>query len=100
MSPNTVNGKQSLSCAFDNVQIDHSCAAAILALNYHLSIQRPCLNPLSSVISTFTPMQNPTGGMGGGHGQLSHCASSYATVLALAMVGGEEAFELIDREAM
>lgn len=45
-------------------------------------------------------MQNPTGGMGGGHGQLSHCASSYATVLALAMVGGEEAFELIDREAM
>ncbi|GAQ38130.1 CAAX farnesyltransferase (FTase) subunit beta [Aspergillus tubingensis] len=52
------------------------------------------------VVSTFTPMQNPTGGMGGGHGQLSHCASSYATVLALAMVGGEEAFNLIDREAM
>ncbi|KAJ9292938.1 hypothetical protein DTO271G3_8236 [Paecilomyces variotii] len=52
------------------------------------------------VIATFTPMQNATGGFGGGHGQLSHCASTYAAVLCLAMVGGEDAFSLIDREAM
>ncbi|PYI00567.1 CaaX farnesyltransferase beta subunit Ram1 [Aspergillus sclerotiicarbonarius CBS 121057] len=52
------------------------------------------------VISTFSRMQNPTGGLGGGHGQLSHCASGYAAVLSLAMVGGEEAFSLIDRDAM
>ncbi|PWY87219.1 CaaX farnesyltransferase beta subunit Ram1 [Aspergillus sclerotioniger CBS 115572] len=52
------------------------------------------------VISTFSRMQNPTGGLGGGHGQLSHCASGYAAVLSLAMVGGEEAFNLIDRDAM
>jgi len=52
------------------------------------------------VISTFTPMQNPTGGFGGGHGQLSHCASSFAAILCLAMVGGTDAFELIDRKAM
>ncbi|KAJ9255902.1 hypothetical protein DTO195F2_6106 [Paecilomyces variotii] len=52
------------------------------------------------VITTFTPMQNATGGFGGGHGQLSHCASSYAAVLCLAMVGGEDAFSIIDREAM
>lgn len=45
-------------------------------------------------------MQNPTGGFGGGHGQLSHCASSYAAVLSLAMIGGEEAYNLIDREKM
>lgn len=45
-------------------------------------------------------MQNPTGGIGGGHGQMSHCASSYAAVLSLAMVGGQEAFQLIDRKAM
>ncbi|KAL2835143.1 terpenoid cyclases/protein prenyltransferase alpha-alpha toroid [Aspergillus cavernicola] len=51
-------------------------------------------------ISTFFPMQNPTGGFGGGHGQISHCASSYAAVLSLAMVGGEEALNLIDRQAM
>ncbi|KAL3475651.1 terpenoid cyclases/protein prenyltransferase alpha-alpha toroid [Aspergillus californicus] len=51
-------------------------------------------------ISTFAPMQNPTGGFGGGHGQMSHCASTYAAVLSLAMVGGEEALSLIDRRAM
>lgn len=45
-------------------------------------------------------MQAPTGGFGGGHGQISHCASSYAAVLSLAMVGGEEALNLIDRQAM
>ncbi|KAI9367785.1 terpenoid cyclases/protein prenyltransferase alpha-alpha toroid [Aspergillus egyptiacus] len=52
------------------------------------------------IISTFAPMQNPTGGLGGGHGQISHCASTYAAVLSLAMVGGEETFSLIDRGAM
>lgn len=52
------------------------------------------------VIATFTPMQNPTGGFGGGHGQMSHSASSYAAVLTLAMVGGEEAYRLIDRRGM
>ncbi|KAI9931287.1 hypothetical protein ASPWEDRAFT_47477 [Aspergillus wentii DTO 134E9] len=52
------------------------------------------------ILTTFTPMQNPTGGFGGGHGQMSHCASSYAAVLSLAMVGGDEIFSLIDRKAM
>jgi protein farnesyltransferase subunit beta len=45
-------------------------------------------------------MQNSTGGFGGGHGQSSHLAGSYAAILALAMVGGEEAFALVDRKAM
>jgi protein farnesyltransferase subunit beta len=45
-------------------------------------------------------MQNSTGGFGGGHGQISHLAGSYAAVLSLAMVGGEEAFALVDRQAM
>ncbi|KAJ5959202.1 uncharacterized protein N7479_006352 [Penicillium vulpinum] len=52
------------------------------------------------VITTLRPMQNPTGGFGGGHGQTSHVAGSYAAVLSLAMVGGEEAFGLVDRNAM
>ncbi|CAI7659899.1 unnamed protein product [Penicillium crustosum] len=52
------------------------------------------------VITTLRPMQNPTGGFGGGHGQTSHLAGSYAAVLSLAMVGGEEAFGLVDRHAM
>ena len=45
-------------------------------------------------------MQNPSGGFGGGHGQISHAAPSYAVVLSLAMVGGNEALELIDRRAL
>ncbi|KAJ6188803.1 hypothetical protein N7519_003711 [Penicillium mononematosum] len=52
------------------------------------------------VITTLRPMQNRTGGFGGGHGQTSHLAGSYAAVLSLAMVGGEEAFGLVDRHAM
>jgi protein farnesyltransferase subunit beta len=31
---------------------------------------------------------------------MSHVASSYAAVLSIAMVGGEGAFKLIDRNAM
>ncbi|OAX78820.1 hypothetical protein ACJ72_06869 [Emergomyces africanus] len=52
------------------------------------------------VIATTTPMQNPTGGFGGGHGQTSHCAASYALVLSLALVGGQDAFKLINRTSM
>ncbi|KAI9752990.1 MAG: hypothetical protein M4579_005375 [Chaenotheca gracillima] len=52
------------------------------------------------VIYTLAPMQNPDGGFGGGHGQMSHCASTYAAVLSLALVGGEDAYDMIDREAM
>lgn len=44
-------------------------------------------------------MQSGSGGFGGGHGQTAHCASSYAITLSLAMVGGQEAFTLIDRLA-
>ncbi|KAK4200864.1 putative farnesyltransferase subunit beta [Triangularia verruculosa] len=53
-----------------------------------------------SVKETARSMQNPTGGFGGGGGQLSHLATTYAVILALAIVGGEEGFEVIDRKAM
>lgn len=49
------------------------------------------------LLETVKPMQNPTGGFGGGHGQFSHCAASYACVLALAMVDG---LEEVNRTAM
>lgn len=52
------------------------------------------------VIATAKSMQNPTGGFGGGHGQMSHLATTFAIVLALAIVGGEEAYEVIDRKSM
>ena len=52
------------------------------------------------VIQTFNAAQNRDGGYGGGHGQLSHCAPSYAAILSLAMVGGEEALVSIDRRSL
>ena len=45
-------------------------------------------------------MQNMDGGFGGGHGQMSHCAASYAAVLSLILVGGKDALDLVDRKAM
>ena len=52
------------------------------------------------VLETCIPMQNPSGGFGGGPGQTSHAAPSYAVVLSLAMVGGNEVLESIDRRAL
>ncbi|KAF8456562.1 terpenoid cyclases/protein prenyltransferase alpha-alpha toroid [Terfezia claveryi] len=53
------------------------------------------------LIETLRPIQNyKTGGFGGGNGQTSHLAVTYASVLALCTVGGREAFQLIDRVKM
>lgn len=45
------------------------------------------------------PIQSDTGGFGGGHGQIPHLATTYASVLALVLVGGN-AIDLVDRNAM
>lgn len=52
------------------------------------------------VLETLSPMQNLSGGFGGGPGQASHAACSYAAVLSLAMIGGDESLNLIDRRAL
>ncbi|KAI5809061.1 terpenoid cyclases/protein prenyltransferase alpha-alpha toroid [Peziza echinospora] len=52
------------------------------------------------LIDTLRPIQNRSGGFGGGNGQKSHVAVSYASVLSLCTVGGKEAFDLIDRVSM
>ncbi|PRP85787.1 farnesyltransferase, CAAX box, beta [Planoprotostelium fungivorum] len=44
--------------------------------------------------------QNSTGGFGGGPGQLSHLAPTYAAVNALAICGTQEAYEMIDRKGL
>lgn len=70
-----------------------------------------CLNALSlfgedvapyrtRLVETVRPMQNETGGFAGGFGQTSHLATTYATVLSLALVGGDAAYELVDRRSM
>ncbi|KAI8824838.1 farnesyltransferase, CAAX box, beta [Fimicolochytrium jonesii] len=40
------------------------------------------------------------GGFGGGVGQIPHVATTYAGVNALAIVGTEEAYDLVDRQAL
>ena len=55
---------------------------------------------MHSVVETFTPMQNLDGGFGSGHGQMSHSLCSYAAILSLIMVGGDEALESIDRRTL
>ncbi|KAI3321234.1 terpenoid cyclases/Protein prenyltransferase [Xylariaceae sp. AK1471] len=52
------------------------------------------------LIETARSIQNETGGFGGGFGQQSHLATTYAMVLALVIVGGESAYRVIDRRAM
>lgn len=70
-----------------------------------------CLNALTilgedvssyreSLIKTACSMQNETGGFGGGNGQASHLATTYAIVLAMALVGGEDLYDVVDRKAM
>lgn len=53
-----------------------------------------------SLLETARSMQNDTGGFGGGNGQLSHLATTYAVVLALALVGGQDVYEVVDRRAL
>lgn len=70
------------------------CLAALSLLGEDVASYR------SRLIETFRPMQNKTGGIAGGFGQTSHLATTYAAVLALAMVGGDDAYDLIDRRSM
>ncbi|GAA5893584.1 hypothetical protein JCM6882_007856 [Rhodosporidiobolus microsporus] len=51
------------------------------------------------VVETLKACQNEDGGFGGGPGQLSHLAPSYAATCALAYVG-EEGWKAIDRPGM
>ena len=55
---------------------------------------------IDRVVDTLKAAQNRGGGFGGGHGQFSHVAPSYAAICSLATVGGNEAYELIDRRAL
>lgn len=53
------------------------------------------------IVSTLVNMQDKVcGGFGGGPGQISHCAPTYAAVLALCTVGTDEALGCIDRARM
>jgi protein farnesyltransferase subunit beta len=52
------------------------------------------------IAHTFSLAQHPTGGFGGGFGQLPHLACTYAGVLSLAMAGGTATYDVINRKTM
>jgi protein farnesyltransferase subunit beta len=70
------------------------CLSALAMLGEDVASYR------DAVVATAVSMQNSSGGFGGGGGQLSHMATTYAVVLSLALVGGEEAYEVVDRKSM
>ncbi|CAK7264879.1 CAAX farnesyltransferase (FTase) subunit beta [Sporothrix epigloea] len=70
-----------------------------------------CLNGLSllgedvsvyrdRLVDTARSMQNASGGFGGGHGQSSHLATTYAVLMSLAIVGGNPCYDCVDRRAL
>lgn len=72
------------------------CLSGLAILGEDVAVYRERL------VATVGPMQNAstTGGFAGGFGQTSHLATTYATVLSLALVGGVEAFQVVDRRSM
>lgn len=54
----------------------------------------------SSVVGFLSKCQNSDGGYGGGPGQLSHLAPTYAAINCLCIIGTDDAFESIDREQL
>jgi protein farnesyltransferase subunit beta len=52
------------------------------------------------VVEFLGRCQNASGGFGGGPGQLSHLAPTYASINALSIIGTKEAFAVPDRAAM
>jgi len=52
------------------------------------------------IITFLSKCQNPNGGFGGGPGQVPHLAPTYAAINALIILGGKEAFDVINREKL
>jgi len=55
---------------------------------------------IEKTINTLSACQNPTGGFGGGPKQFSHVAPTYAAVNTLAIIGTEEAYNVVNREKL
>jgi len=54
----------------------------------------------SALVKFLGNCQDPDGGFAGGPGQVPHLAPTYAAVNSLAIIGTEEAYKVINREAM
>ena len=74
--------------------VPYWCLNAIAALGLDASAYR------AKLYETLRPIQNASGGFGGGQGQYSHLATTYASVLAVCIAGGGDLYDLIDRQAL
>lgn len=54
----------------------------------------------AAIVGFLKRCQNPTGGFGGGPGQYSHLATTYAAVNSLIIIGTRAAYEAIDRDGL
>jgi protein farnesyltransferase subunit beta len=55
---------------------------------------------VEAIIDFLSKCQNSEGGFGGGPGQISHLAPTYAAINALCILGTESAYKVIDREKL
>lgn len=54
----------------------------------------------TDIVQFLAKCQNPDGGFGGGPGQVSHLAPTYAAVNALVILGGNESYQIINRKTL
>ncbi|KXS16907.1 protein farnesyltransferase subunit beta [Gonapodya prolifera JEL478] len=52
------------------------------------------------IINTLSRFHSPTGGFGGGPGQLPHALPTYAAVHTLAIIGSNEALNIVNRDTL
>lgn len=55
---------------------------------------------MTSIAPFLSQCQTPSGGFGGGPGQMAHLAPTYAAVMALVSYGDEDSLGVVDRHAM
>lgn len=61
---------------------------------------RPDNTLVRRLLATLAACQHPDGGFGGGPGQLAHLACTFAAISSLAIIGTEEAYQLVNRATL
>ncbi|KFD47606.1 hypothetical protein M513_11525 [Trichuris suis] len=54
----------------------------------------------NNAIEFLRTCQSPNGGFGGGPGQKAHLATTYASIMALCIIGTQKAYDVIDRQKL
>eukprot|EP00210_Caulerpa_lentillifera_P009155 g8729.t1 len=85
------------------IVLDASRTWLVFWILHSLSLLNAPLPPkptVEDIIFFLGQCQDSQGGFGGGPGQLPHLAATYAAVMSLAIIGTEEALQIIDRKGM